>query len=240
MSAEAAAPGFAITPLARLSARRVDYDWTWPRENAEAVARNWRRRLERTPGLFDGTVFLASGCAIADGACTVDLFPTPYSRFIAFRDAGVPDALVANAFAAIAAHTADGAVVLGVMGTHTANAGQIYFPCGTPDEDDLRPDGTVDLAGSATRELLEETGLSVPEGAAEEWVLLRGDGQLAFLRPVRFADDAEALRARIEAHRRREDAPELARSLIVRGRADIDPGRMPPFIQAYLARVFEA
>lgn len=241
MSAEIAggvAPGFSLVPLSRISARRVAYDWAWARDNAEAIERNWERRLAETPGLFDGTVFLASACAVAEGACEAALFEARYSRFIAFRDAGVPDALVANAFAAIVPHSADGAVILGVMGAHTANAGQIYFPCGTPDRGDLREDGTVDLAGSAVREFLEETGLTLPEGAKEKWVLLRGDGQLAFLRPVRFALDAEALRARIEAHRAREDEPELARSVIVRSRAGIDADRMPGFVQAYLASVF--
>lgn len=234
------APGFTLTPLKQVSARLSPYEWAWARDNEASIDRNWQRRLETTPGLFDGPVYLASGCTIADGACEAAFFEARYSRFIAFRDAGVPDALVANAFAAIVPHTADGAVVLGVMGTHTANAGQIYFPCGTPDPGDRRDDGTVDLAGSAERELLEETGLALPEGAAQDWVLLRGDGQLAFLRPVRFDLDAEALKARIDAHRGHEDEPELAHSVIARSRADIDAGRMPGYVQAYLASVFPA
>ena len=233
-----AAPGFSLTALDRVLARRVDHDWAWARDNAEAIDRNWERRKAETPGLFDGPVYLANGCSIADGACEAHLFEVRYSRFIAFRDAGVPDALVANAFAAIVPHSRDGAVLLGVMGAHTANAGQIYFPCGTPDSGDLRADGTVDLAGSAAREFLEETGLPLPEGAEEAWVLLRGDGQLAFLRPVRFEADAETLKARIEAHRGHEDEPELAHSVIARSRADIDTARMPGFVQAYLASVF--
>ena len=56
--------------------------------------------------------YLASGCAIAEDACEASLFEVRYSRFIAFRDAGVPDALVANAFAAIVPHSRDGAVLL--------------------------------------------------------------------------------------------------------------------------------
>ncbi|WP_204278100.1 hypothetical protein, partial [Escherichia coli] len=79
----------------------------------------------------------------------------------------------------------------------TANAGRVYFPCGTPDRADVSGD-RVALAESAARELAEETGLSVPEGAPESWVLLRGEGYLAFLRPVRFREDADALVARME------------------------------------------
>ena len=233
-----AAPGFSLTRLEQVSARRVENDWAWARDNAEAIDRNWQQRKAKTPSLFDGPVYLASNCSVADGACETSLFEVPYSRFIAFRDAGVPDALVANAFAAIVPHSRDGAVLLGVMGAHTANAGQIYFPCGTPDPGDLRDDGSVDLAGSAVREFLEETGLTLPECAEEEWVLLRGDGQLAFLRPVRFDSDAEILKARIEAHRGGEDEPELAHCVIARSRADIDAARMPGFVQAYLASVF--
>jgi hypothetical protein len=53
-----------------------------------AIDRNWERRLAETPGLFDGPVYLASGCVLADGACEASLFEVRYSRFLAFRDAG--------------------------------------------------------------------------------------------------------------------------------------------------------
>ena len=234
-------PGLALTRLRSVSARLVPHDWAWAREQAEAVARNWERRRAETPDLFDGPVLLACGCAIAGDAARVACFETRFSRFIAFRDAGSPDPTVANAFSAIVPETADGAVLLGLMGPHTANAGQIYFPCGTPDRDDVRAGGEVDLAASAAREFREETGLSLPPGAdAAPWVLVRGEGQLAFLRPVRSPETASALAARIDAHRRREDAPELSRVVVVRGRGDLDPARMPGFVRAYLADALPA
>ena len=233
--------GFTITRLARVSARLVEHDWAWARHNREQVAANWERRLAERRGLFDGLVLLSCRCAIRDGFCDAAFFETRYSNFIAFRDAGSPDEAVANAFSAIVSHTADGAVVLGQMGPHTANAGQIYFPCGTPDRDDIGEGGTIDLAASAAREFGEETGLGVPDSAADApWLLMRGDGQLAFLRPVRFDAEADALVARMEAHRAGQDDPELARFVVVRSASDIDPSRMTGFACAYLETVFAA
>ena len=228
--------GFEVVRLARLEARLVAYDWAWARDNAERIDDNWKRRRAAQPALFDGPVLVACGCAITDGTCRLDLFEAPYSQFLAYRDGGSPDGHVANAFAAIVPWSADGAVLLGRMGVHTANAGQIYFPCGTPDRDDVRGDA-VDFAGSACRELLEETGLRVPDGATEDWVCLRGEGQLAFLRPVRFAESAAALTERMELHALGEDEPELAGIVAVRRAADIDDA-MPGFVRAYLASAF--
>ncbi|MEA1831406.1 NUDIX hydrolase [Methylobacterium durans] len=234
---EAAPLGFRLSRLRSVSARLVPFDWAWAEDHAEMIAENWQRRLAERAGLFDGPVLLACGLSVVDGHCEVQLFETRYSRFIAFRDAGSPDARVANAFAAIVPVARDGSVLLGEMGPHTANGGQIYFPCGTPDRDDVRGEA-VDLAGSAARELREETGLSLPDGLAEEWVLLMGEGQVAFLRPVPFPEDAEDLRARMECHRAGEAEPELARIVIARGPGDIDRARMPGFVRAYLADAF--
>ena len=144
-----------------------------------------------------------------------------------------------NAFAAIVPRTADGGILLGIMGGHTANAGRVYFPCGTPDLADVRAGGLVDLAGSAARELAEETGLTLPTSAPEAWILARGEGQLAFLRPVYVGKEAEAVRTRMEHHRLAEAEPELAGFVVARHVGDIDPSRMPGFVRAYLARVFE-
>ena len=229
---------FTQTPLRRLDARRVAYDWPWARDNRTAIAENWARRRAAAPAMFDGRVLLAGACRVAAGACAIDLFETAYSSLIAFRDAGSPDPAVANAFAAVVPWTADGAAILGIMGGHTANAGQAYFPCGTPDLSDVRPDGAVDLAGSALREFHEETGIRLPPGGPEGWVLVSGQSQRAFLRPVRLPEDSATLLARMEAHRRAESAPELAGFLAARGPDDIDPARMPGFVCAYLARAF--
>ncbi len=225
------------TRLRGIEGRLVPYAWPWARDNADKIAAHWERRRAARPAMFDGIVLLSCACTVEGGIARVDLFEARFSQFVAYRDGGAFDATVANAFAAIVPWSADGAVLVGEMGAHTANAGQLYFPCGTPDRDDLRGE-TVDLAGSAEREFAEETGLSVPEGGAEEWILLEGEGQLAFLRPVRFPETADILLARAEAHRRAEADPELAALRLLRGPADLDPQRMPGFVRAYLAQAF--
>lgn len=229
--------GFRITQLAAVTARFVTYDWAFPRENAAAIAAHWQTRIARAPGMFDGTVLLCCDHAVADRAARLDLFATRYATFTYYRDTRHADARIANAFAAIVPWTSDGAVLLGEMGARTANAGQLYFPCGTPDPDDIQG-ARVDLAGSAARELAEETGLALPDEAETDWVLLEGEGQLAFLRPVRFPETAARLVARIADHLGAEAEPELAGMHVVRGRDDIDAARMPGFVRAYPADAF--
>jgi len=231
--------GFRITRLADVAARFVDHDWAFPRENAAAIAAHWQARIARSPGMFDGPVLLCCAQTVVGGVARLDLFATRYATFTYYRHIRHADPAIINAFAAVVPWTADGAVLLGEMGAHTANAGQLYFPCGTPDPDDVRGAG-VDLTGSAARELTEETGLVLPEGAETAWVLLEGENQFAFLRPVRFPETAAALVARIAAHLDGEAEPELAGMHVVRGAGDIDAVRMPGFVRAYLADAFPA
>src|SRR3954469_22008655 len=73
-------------------------------------------------------------------------------RFLAWRDWGCPDRTVFNGFGMGALRCADGVFVLGEMGQHTANAGRVYFPSGTPDLDDISG-RAVDIAGSVAREV---------------------------------------------------------------------------------------
>ena len=100
-------------------------------------------------------------------------FETDFASFLAWRDWGFPDRDVFNGFGMGALRCSDGAFLLGEMADHTANAGRIYFPAGTPDLDDVKL-GAVDIAGSIAREIEEETGLT-PVGLPRRRALgLRG------------------------------------------------------------------
>ena len=132
---------------------------------------------------------------------------------------------------------ADGPFILGEMSAHTASAGAVYFPAGTPDLSDVFGE-TVDLDASVRRELLEETGLVA---AADEigtgWTLVRAPGRVACMKPIRLHDTAGAAKARIEAAIAQEARPEFSAIHLVASVADFTPA-MPEFVRAYMAYVF--
>jgi 8-oxo-dGTP pyrophosphatase MutT (NUDIX family) len=156
-----------------------------------------------------------------------------FASMLAWRDFGFPDRTVFNCFGMAALQSADGAYLLGEMAPHTANAGRIYFPAGTPEPADI-VDGTVDLIGNVTRELAEETGLAANDLAlGEGWTCVRAGQRIALMKSMLVREDAEPLRRRILDHLARERQPELSDIRIVRSPRDVDPQRMPRWITAY-------
>jgi 8-oxo-dGTP pyrophosphatase MutT (NUDIX family) len=228
-----------ILTIARLDARLAPRSWDWARDRRAAIDAHWRTLSAGKPALYNGRVLLAHEQRIVADALRARYFETDYASFIAWRDFGHPDPSVGNCFAMAALRGADGAWLLGVMGEHTANAGRIYFPAGTPDPGDVTPTGEVDLAGSVTRELAEETGLT-PEMVrlGEGWTAVIDEPRTALMREVRSALPAEALAQRIQAWLSRQRQPELAAMHIVRSPGDLDPARMPRFILAFLRERF--
>jgi 8-oxo-dGTP pyrophosphatase MutT (NUDIX family) len=208
----------------------VDHHWPWREDNADRIAERWARSLEAKPALFDGRVLMMRGGAAAADLYEANFFETDFSAFLAWQDLGFPDKSVRNGFGMAALRGSDGGFVLGVMADHTANAGRIYFPAGTPDRSDIR-DAAVDLAGSVERELLEETGLARPEVAFEDrWHVVEFGTKTGFLRPVSVDAPAAEVAAEIDARLRRQVRPELSGMHVVRRRADVDPARMPDFL----------
>jgi 8-oxo-dGTP pyrophosphatase MutT (NUDIX family) len=133
---------------------------------------------------------------------------------------------------------ADGAFLLGEMAPHTMNAGQTYFPAGTPDPADIF-DGRVDLEASARRELLEETGIAADESAIQpDWTIVFTPGRIACMKVMTLAIPADEAKARIEVFLARDPLAELARMHVVRGTEDIDEKRTPIHVAAYLRAAF--
>jgi 8-oxo-dGTP pyrophosphatase MutT (NUDIX family) len=210
--------------------------WRWPfaeAHRAEIDAHFAARRAQR-PHMWNGRVLLTSRYRLAEGRLAGACFETDFASFLAWRDWGFPDAGAVNCFAMGALRSRDGAFLLGVMGSHTANAGRIYFPAGTPEPADLA-DGALDLAGNVGREVAEETGLTADDYVATPgWHAVPAGARLALIKVLEADVLALELQRRMRAHIGRDADPELADIRIVRGPGDFD-AMMPDFVTAFLA-----
>ncbi|MGC2786845.1 MAG: NUDIX hydrolase [Roseiarcus sp.] len=213
--------------------------WEFAERQAGAIAAHWGRLTKAKPSLFNGRVLLLGQRLIEtrrDGRLKLKgvYFETDYADFLAWTAFGHPGKPVENCFAMAALRSDDGAFLLGEMAHHTYAAGQIYFPAGTPDPDDVFDD-RVDLEASARRELLEETGLLAAEtNMAPDWTVVITSQRVACMKLMTFPLPAVRLKARIEAFLARDPLAELARMHIVRDPEDIDEERVPSFVADYL------
>lgn len=224
--------------VAEIDARVAPFEWDFARERAGEIADYWARAKAKKPAMFDGRVLLGHTLDYTPdngGLLRSRYFETAFSAFLAYRDFGFPGGRVFNGFAMAALRSADGAFLLGEMGAHTASAGMSYFPAGTPDREDIVGD-TVDLAGSVRRELREETGLELADADLDPvWTIVRYQGRVACMRPVRLAGTASEIAAEIEGFLARDPQPELAGMRIVRSMSDLAALRVPEFVRIYLA-----
>lgn len=226
-----------VVPIDRLELAYSFWDWPFADERRREIDAHFAALRRERPGLWNGRVLLLREFAIANGVFRGSFFETDFTSFLAWRDWDFPDASVANCFAMGALRGSDGGFVLGVMASHTANAGKIYFPAGTPEPDDVVGD-TVDLTGSVMREVLEETGLTSEDFVAEPgWSTVLAGPRIAQMKILNAPVPAADLRARILDRLTQEQQPELAGIHIARGPADLHPA-MPLFVTTFLRYIW--
>lgn len=229
----------ALTRVARVEAQLAPEAWPWRDDNRDLIARHWEARRAATGALYDGRVLMVAQAGLREDECRVRFFETDYSALLAWKEHGFHEGDVANGFAMGALLGTDGGFILGRMAQRTANAGRMYFPCGTPDLSDVRPGGAVDLAGSLVREIEEETGLSPDLYRVEPgWTVVRDGGLMAFIRLARLSMSAEEARLRILDHLAGEAEPELDDITVVRRVADIAGANVPGVVPLYLRWAF--
>ncbi|WP_413988390.1 NUDIX hydrolase [Labrys okinawensis] len=223
-----------IVELDEIDCRFEPRPWPFAENNREAIAAHWQEVIARKPASFNGKILLLHRWEVSGRRFRGAYLMTDYASFLAWRDFGTPGEPKWNCFAMAALQAADGAFLLGEMAEHTSNAGAVYFAAGTPDPSDL--DGNVvNLAGSVTRELEEETGVSPADVAiASGWTAVFHGPRIALMKTVCSSLPAAALKARIEGFLATDSKPELSRMHIVSGPDDLIADRMPPFQRAYL------
>lgn len=213
------------------------FAWPFARERRGEIDVHFAERQRERPALWNGRVLLGRNAERRDDRLAAEYFETDFASFLSWRDWGFPDPGVFNGFGMGAVRSSDGAFLLGEMGAHTSNAARIYFPAGTPDPDDVR-DGALDLTGSITRELAEETGLCESDYTMDpHWTCVFTGPSMAMIRILRSPVTGEALRRRVEAYLARETRPELSAVHLVRSTSELVPA-MPRFVSAFLEAQF--
>jgi 8-oxo-dGTP pyrophosphatase MutT (NUDIX family) len=226
-----------VIPLERLDLHFKPQPWPFAEARRAEIDAHFAQCCRANPHLWNGEVLVLHEFALDGAVLRGAYLKTDFASFLAWRDWGFPDRSVHNCFGLAALRAADGAFLAGIMASHTANAGKIYFAGGTPDPDDIVGDA-VDLAGSVLRELTEETGLPAAEvRPASGWHAVFVEARFAMLKILDCDLSAASLRERILGYLRQEAHPELADIHIVRGPDDLD-SRMPPFMAAFFEHVW--
>ena len=211
------------------------FAWPFALARRDDIDAHFAEKQREKPNLWNGRVLLARNASFAGERLEASYFETDFASFLAWRDWGFPDGAVFNGFGMGALRCADGAFVMGEMAPHTANAGRVYFPAGTPDPDDILG-GHVDIAGSVIREIEEETGLTPADyRAAPHWDCVVTGAAIAMIRLLNADIPGEAMRRRIEANLARQQKPELSAIHLVRQKRDLT-AQMPRFVTAFLAQ----
>ncbi|RUU00967.1 hypothetical protein EOD23_22375 [Mesorhizobium sp. USDA-HM6] len=230
-------PRNVILPVDAVDVRLDPSLHPFERDNQAAIAENWRREMEAKPALYDGTVVLLSALAYRDSRLVGRCHAVKYSTFMLWRkNRKLSGAEHAYAHAVLAA--GDNALVAIRMGSHTVNAGRVYFAAGSFEPVDFR-DGLVDVDFNMIREVGEETGidLSLAQPGPRYYALSTVSGTVIFRR-YRVAEPAEEIARRIGAFVAAETEPEIEGPVIIRDADDLPDGlmgHMKPLIEWHFA-----
>jgi 8-oxo-dGTP pyrophosphatase MutT (NUDIX family) len=205
---------------------------------ADAVEKNWQRERAANPALFNGKTILQREIRYNEGHLKAEGHVSSFATFLWWRrQPGLAGACHLFGYPVIV--SSDGALIAVEMAPHTANPGQVYFAAGSLDLSDVA-DGRCDIEGNMRREVLEETGLDLGKASADPILYASYRPQrLALVRLFTFAEEAEALVARINAFARDCADPEISRAVVIRN-GDVTANRyglaMPPILTWFFER----
>lgn len=191
------------------------------RQHADAIAANWRAASEANPTLFNGVVHLCASARITGDALHATCHSVSFATLLYWRKSA-DKAGLRNTFGDVILRGSDGAILLGHMAGHTANAGRWCLPGGSFDESDA-VDGRIDPFGCISRECFEETGFRPDDYALHpELLIYRDDRYVACAQVATLKIPGPTARERILRFLAGEPEPELDDIRLVRSAADAE------------------
>ncbi|HWQ60611.1 MAG TPA: NUDIX hydrolase [Candidatus Fimivivens sp.] len=194
-----------ITSITKEPVVRFDGDSvSLPAEVEARVDAYWDGLISSGRPYTRGEVFTVTDSRTEDDTTKLTVERTDYAHYLYSRSVGLPDEFqVRIIHTAVLVETADGMVVIGRMGTHTAKPGTYQLCGGGIDDDDLRGD-VFDLGHNTRKELREELGIDADDSDlvrpfAPAFFKEGGKtGAISVVYRVTIADTGEAFRKRYD------------------------------------------
>ncbi|MGQ0673566.1 MAG: NUDIX hydrolase [Hyphomicrobium sp.] len=213
--------------------------WDFAETHSAAIDRHWAVRSRDSPGFFNGTIYMLADHLLEPDLLSGRLRPVDFKSFLYWKDHGYPDAGLRDCFGSALIRSAEGHVLLGRQRAGNINAGLAYLPGGFIDARDIGSDGSIDIAGSIGREVVEETGIGIAGLTRGEGFLLTFAGpMLSMAVQYRSPLDSATLSDRIHRHIAADPGSELADVVVIRSEADLRGLAMPLYADVLLHHLF--
>ncbi|WP_117192596.1 NUDIX hydrolase [Rhizobium terrae] len=181
----------------------------------KAIDANWQEEIAANPALFDGRMVLQRRVSLTADGLVGEGHIIPFRAFLWWRKQKTrAGGLHIHAYPVL--ESSDGALIAIRMGAHTANAGLVYFACGSFEAQDVF-DGVCDVEYNMQREVMEETGLDLGDAKTHSgyWVA-HFHRAVTLFRLFRFDLTADDIITRIERHMKVAEDKEIAGAVAIR------------------------
>ena len=210
--------------------------WTYARDHEAAIETHWHEAKAAAPYFFNGVIHLIDDMRVEAGVLHAQLLRTDFKSYLYWRDQGYPDAGVLDGFGSALLRSSDGAIMLGRQRPGNINGGLVYLPGGFIDQRDIAAGGSVDLAGSIAREVLEETGLALSDlNRRPGYYLTCSKAQVSIAAEFVSGLKATPLKDTIEQHIATDTHSELTEVFVIRSFADLVGLDMPQYARVLVA-----
>jgi 8-oxo-dGTP pyrophosphatase MutT (NUDIX family) len=224
-----------VEDVTTLDLRLEQVPWAFAQHDRPRIDAHWQSLSESNPSLWNGSILIARHVVLGNGTLAARFALTDYASYVAWRDWGHPDKQACNVFGMPALKTSDDVLVFAEMSAHTLNAGKLYPPGGSLEQRDVKADATIDVLGSITIEVTEETGLDLTNAAAGGLYVIRDGPRVAVMRQYQLPQTFSKLEQHFARHQ--DHHKELVRLVPIRSRDDIVDA-MPVYAQQIVIKEF--
>lgn len=216
-------PRNVILPVDRIDVRLDPAPHPFESANLAAIDKNWQHELAAQPALYDGRMMLHSDLAYVDRRIVGRCHTVRYATLLYWRHHR-QTAAAKHAFAHAALVSRDNALIAIRMGKLTASPGRVYFAAGSFEEPDF-PDGVVDVDSNMAREVMEETGLDIPQARRDaHYHAYSSESGTVIFRRYWLDKTADEIAAEIASFVAAEADPEIEGPVIIRSAAERPDG----------------